>query len=117
MARRAVRDGEVVLALHERGEARDLLVAREKAAGIVAGVAAEVVCRDSDATVADRRRTQEIDSESPKMGEAFGRDALDRPADQRGRRPGVLVVRMPRPTGESARAKHVLTDFAVGCVQ
>ena len=52
------------------------------------------------------------------MGEAVARSgALDRPADQRRRRTGMLVLRAPGPAGELAREKYAVAGFAIGCVQ
>ena len=79
MARRSVGDRQIVLALHERGETRDLFVASDEPAGIVAGVAAEVILGRFDPAVADRRRAHEVHREPPKMRQAFGGGAFDRP--------------------------------------
>ena len=70
MARSSFGDRQIVLALHERREARDLLAFRRQPAGIVAGVAADVVRRNLDATFADRRGPQQIDGEPTEMREA-----------------------------------------------
>ena len=84
----------------------------------MAGVAAEVVRRRFDAALADRGGPHEIDREPPEMGKArLGGGALDRPADQRRGRTGVLMIGMPWAAGEGARAKDAFGDFAVGCVQ
>jgi hypothetical protein len=77
-----------------------------------------IVRRDLDARLADGRGPQEVDSEPPEMGQSvFGRDAFDRATDERRRRPGVLMVGMPRAAGKLTGAKHAVTDFAIGCVQ
>jgi hypothetical protein len=84
----------------------------------VAGVAAEIVRRHFDAAFADRGRAHEIDRQAPEMVEArLCRGAFNRPANQRGRRAGVLIVGVPRAAGERARAKDAFGDFVIGCVQ
>jgi hypothetical protein len=84
----------------------------------VPGVAAGIVRRDLDATLADGRGPQEVDSEPPEMGQSvLGRDMFDRATNQSRGRPGVLMVRMPRATGQLTGVKHAVTDFAIGCVQ
>ena len=45
------------------------------------------------------------------------RGALDRPADQRRGRPGVLMLGIPRADGEGARAKDALAEFDISSVQ
>ena len=76
--------GEILLALHQRRETRDLLVLGRHATRKVSGVAAGVVRHDLDATVADGRGPQEVDSEPPEMGQSvFGRGAFDRATDER----------------------------------
>ena len=70
--------------------------------GIVAGVAADIVRRDLDAAFADGRGPHEIDGEPCEMRQALVRGgALDRPADQRRRRTGVLMVGIPGAAGEA----------------
>ena len=115
MARRPVRNWQVVFALRERGEAGDVLVVGDQLAGIMASVAAEVVLRHFDPAFADRRGAQQIDREPPEVCEAFvRRSAFDRLADQRRGRAGVLVVGMPGAAGEAARAKDPLADLISG---
>ena len=118
VARGSFGDGHILLALHQRGETRDILAFRRQPPGIVAGVAADVVRYNLDATFADRRGPEEIDGEPSEMGQAVaGGGAFDRPADQRRGRTGVLMVGIPRAAGEGACAKRAIRDFAVGCVQ
>ena len=90
----------------------------DRPAGKVAGVAAEIVRGDLDAAIADRRRPQEVDSEPSEMAEAFlRRGALDRAADQRRGRPGVLMVGTPRPNGQRRSPGRPLAEFDIGRVQ
>ena len=118
MAGRLIRNGRVILPLHERGEKRNILALRREAAGIMPGAPAEIIGDDVDAAFADRRRAQQVDGQAPEMGEARrGRGAFDRATDERRRRAGVLVVGVPWPAGEGACAKHALVEFDVGGVQ
>ena len=118
MAQRPIGDGEILLALRESGESCDVLAAGDQPARKVAGVAAEVIGRHFDAALANWSGPHEIDRKAPQMGKArLGGGALDRPADQRRGRTGVLMVGMPWAAGEGARAKDAFRDFAVGCVQ
>ena len=118
VAPRPFGDRHVLLALHERGETRDVLALRRQASGIVAGVAAGVVRRDLDAAVADRRGPDEIDGEASEMRQALvGGGAFDRPADERRRRASVLMVGIPGPARERARAKKVRAEIDVGRIQ
>ena len=113
-----VRNWQVLLPLHQRGEAGDVLALRDQPAGIVACSAAEVVRHRFDPALADRDRPKEIDRQSPEKGKAlFSRGAFDRPANQRRGRTGVLVIRAPRAAGEGARLKNAFADFDVSCVQ
>ena len=117
MARSTRWNGQILLALHERRETRDVLVLGRQAARKVAGVAADVVGRNLDAALADRRRPQQIDGKPSKMRQAVIQcDAFDRAADQRRGRPRMLMVGMPRATCKRTCAKDAVADFAVGCV-
>ena len=83
----------------------------------MAGVAADVVGADFDSAFADRRGPQKIDGEPPEMGEAvLHGSALDRPADQRRRRAGVLMFWIPRADGERL-ALMPLAEFDISSVQ
>jgi hypothetical protein len=84
----------------------------------VAGVAAGVVRRDLDAAVADRCGPDEIDGEASEMRQALvGGGAFDRPADERRRRAGVLMVGIPGPARERAGAKNARAEIDVGRIQ
>jgi hypothetical protein len=70
VAGRISRNGQVVLPLHQRGEAGDVLALRNQAAGEVAGVAAKRVFANLDSAFADRRGPQQIDRESAEVRKA-----------------------------------------------
>ena len=115
MAGRPVGHGQVLLALGERGEQRDLFVVGEELAREMAGGASDIVGADVDAAVADRQGTQQIDGKAADMGQAVRRcGALDGAANQRRGRSGVLVFSLPRPTGQRAGAKMTVVQLFVG---
>ena len=101
MARSAVWNGRILLALHERRETRDVLVLGRQATRKVPSVPADIVRRHLDPALADGRGPQEIDGQPREMRQSvFGGGVFDRATDQRRRRPGVLMVGMPRAAGQ-----------------
>jgi hypothetical protein len=59
-----------VLALHERGEARAFLAARDESTGIVACIAADVVGRHLDTAFPDGRAPHEVDGKPSEVRQA-----------------------------------------------
>jgi hypothetical protein len=117
MPGRVFGDRQILFALHQRGEAGDVLALGDQAAGEVAGVAAQIILGDLDSALADRRGPKQIDREPAEMREArFGCGVLDRAADQRRGRSGVLMVGMPGPAGQRTCEEMTLSQFDIGGV-
>ena len=88
------------LALGERREAREQLALARQPRREVRDIASRVVGLDLDLPLGDRHRPDQVGSEPADMGQAvILRDRLDGAAHQGGRRPRVLVARIPGAAG------------------
>jgi hypothetical protein len=115
VARRAGGHRQLILALHQRREARHLLAGGDQPCRIVAGVAADVVRRDVDMALADRHRAQQVAGQAPEVRQPLRRRRVfDRPADQRRGRAGMLVPGVPRAARQHAGLEAAAVRAAVG---
>ena len=98
-------------------ESGDGLFASDEFGTEVSGVSTTILDRDRDLQGCDRDGSQEVRCQASDMLETQGGGfLLDRSADERDGRAGMLVIRVPWSAGESAALVSIVSAAGEGCV-